>query len=145
MVNSFLSMDKLPDIRQTYCFRAPPRTVFDALTDSKVLVKWWPKKAQIDPIKGGRFSLVFDNGFIREGKLSSFKENESVSFPWVQGTATFKLSKKRKGTLLKLHHEGLVGVEELAASIAGWTYYLSNLKSVLDYGTDLRSKEDSVF
>ncbi|HZW57601.1 MAG TPA: SRPBCC domain-containing protein [Nitrososphaerales archaeon] len=138
-------MDKLPNIKQTWQFKASPSTVFAALTDSKILVKWWPKKAQIDPIKGGRFSLVFDNGFIWEGKLSSFKENKSVAFPWVQGTATFKLSKKGKGTLLKLHHEGFAGVEELAASIAGWTYYLSNLKSILDYGRDLRSKEDSVF
>jgi hypothetical protein len=89
--------------------------------------------------------LVFDNGFIWDGKLSSFKENKSVSFPWVQGTATFKLSKKGKGTLLKLDHQGFVGVQELAASTAGWTYYLSNLKSLLDHGIDLRSKEDAVF
>jgi uncharacterized protein YndB with AHSA1/START domain len=138
-------MEKLPDIKQTYHLKAPPSTVFAALTDSKVLVKWWPKKAQIDPIKGGRFSLVFGNGFIWEGKLSSFNENKLVSFPWVQGTATFRLSKKGKGTLLKLHHAGIAGVQELAASTAGWTYYLSNMRSVLDHGVDLRSDEDSVF
>ncbi len=136
-------MEKLPDINQTYALEAPPSKVFAALTDSRELVKWWAVKARVDPVDGGRFSLVFNNGFVWDGKLSNFEENKSVSFSWVEGTASFKLVKKGEGTLLKLHHAGFVHAERLAASTAGWTYYLSNLKSVLDHGTDLRSKEDS--
>jgi len=133
---------KLPDIEHTFFLEAPPSKVFAALTDSKVLVKWFPAKARIDPVKGGRFSCVMKNGFVWEGKLSEFEEGKSVAFPFL-GTAHFKVARRGKGTLLKLRHEGIESAEDLAGLSGGWSYYLTNLKSVLDHGTDLRSMEDS--
>ncbi len=135
-------MGKLPDIEQNYYLESPPAKVFEALTDSKILAKWFPAKAMLDRVKGGRFSLVMKNGFVWEGKLSAFKEGKLLSIPWVEGTASFELFKKRKGTLLKLHHNGFESVENLVLSSAGWSYYLTNLKSFLDHGIDLRSNDD---
>jgi len=97
----------------------------------------------IDPAEGGRFTLVMKNGFVWEGKIRGMKENKAVSFSWVEGVASFALARKGKGTLLKLSHTGFETTDALAQSSAGWSYYLTNLKSVLDHGADLRSKEDS--
>jgi uncharacterized protein YndB with AHSA1/START domain len=135
-------MGTLPDIETTFYIEAAPSRVFAALTDSNELVKWWPVKAMIDNVEGGRFSLTFKNGFVMEGKLSGFKVNSSVSFSWVEGTASFKLLKTKGGTLLRLHHIGFVTPEALWMSSGGWSYYLTNLKSVLGHGVDLRAKQD---
>lgn len=136
-------MGKLPDINQTYYLEAPPSKVFEALTDSKALVKWFPVKGLLDPVKGGRFSFVMKNGFVWEGKVSGFVEGKSVSVPCMKGTATFNIARKGKGTLLKLRHTGIETSETLVGLSGGWSYYLTNLKSVLDHGVDLRAEEDS--
>ncbi len=135
-------MRSLPDIEQTFFMKAPPSRVFAALTDSKELVNWFAAKASVDDVEGGRFSFVFKNGFVWEGKLSDFKVNKSVSFPWIEGTVSFSLLKKKNGTLLKLRSGGFETVDVMSQSSGGWSYYLTNLKSVLEHGTDLRSKED---
>lgn len=136
-------MGKLPDINQTFYVEASPNRVFEALSDPDELAKWFPAKAMIDPVKGGRFSFVMKNGYVWEGKLSGFKQNKSVSYPFIEGTASFELVKKRRGTLLKLNNTGFETLEMLVAASGGWAYYLTNLKSVLEHGVDLRMKEDS--
>ena len=55
---------------------------------------------------------------------------------------TFKVIKKKDGTLLKLRHTGFKDPEHFAECSSRWGYYLTNMKSVLDHGTDLRSKYD---
>ena len=40
-------------IEQAYYFEAPFEKVFQALTDSKMLVKWFLSKAKVVPEKGG--------------------------------------------------------------------------------------------
>jgi uncharacterized protein YndB with AHSA1/START domain len=136
-------MGKLPDIEQSFYLEAPPSKVFAALTDSKVLSRWFAVKAKIDQGEGGWFSLTMKNGFVWEGKLSGCRVNKSVSYPWVEGTASFGLAGKGRGTMLRLNHTGFETADALVQSSAGWSYYLTNLKSVLDHGTDLRSKDDS--
>ncbi len=133
---------KLPSIDLTFHLQSSPSEVFRALSDSDMLVKWWAAKASISP-EEKKFSLIFDNGFEIDGEISNFKKNKSISFSWVEGISSFELSNKRNDTLLKLHHDGFDSPEALARSSSGWSYYLANMKSVLDYGTDLRSKGDS--
>ncbi len=137
-------MEKIPDIERTFRLEASPKEVFEALTDSRILVKWWPVKARVDAAKGGRFSMVFQNGFVWDGNLLDFEVNKSVTFSWIAGTASFELKRKGKGTSLKLHNAGIDSVERLASASSGWSYYLTNLKSVLDHGTDLRSDGDNL-
>jgi uncharacterized protein YndB with AHSA1/START domain len=133
---------RLPSIDLTFHLQSSPSEVFRALSNSETLVKWWPTKASVSS-EEKRFSLIFDNGFEIDGEISNFKKNKSISFSWVEGISSFTLSSKKDGTLLKLHHDGFESHEALARSSSGWSYYLTNMKSVLDHGTDLRSKDDS--
>lgn len=130
-------------IEQSYRLKASPTTVFQALTDPTILLEWWLSKAHIDPREGGDFDFDWLNGFHLSGKITKFEKDRAVSFSWSQHTtARFEVLKKNRGSMLKLHHGDFKEAEPFALASSRWGYYLMNLKSVLDHGTDLRSKDD---
>jgi len=144
-------MPKLLKIEQSYYFEAPVEKVFQALTDSKILVKWFLSKAKVVPKKGESYSFDWIGGYHMVGKVKEFEMNRSVSFSWsdklksgklARTTVSFKVAKKGQGTSLKLYHTGFVDPEHYAECSSRWGYYLTNMKSVLDHGTDLRSEYD---
>ena len=84
-------------------------------------------------------------------KVKKFDKNKTVSFVWIdkmsdgdiaKTTASFDVAKKGKGTLLQLRHTGFKNPEHFADCSSRWAYYLTNMKSVLDHGQDLRSRHD---
>ena len=144
-------MPKSYVIEQSYYFKAPLKEVFRTLTDSKMLVKWFLSKVEVKPKKGGNYSFSWIGGYHMTGKLKQFQVNKNVSYSWTdrlkngklaQTTASFKVAKKGNGTLLRLRHTGFRDPEHFAECSSRWGYYLTNMKSVLDHGTDLRSKYD---
>jgi len=60
----------------------------------------------------------------------------------IETTASFQVAKKGRGTILKLNHSGFTSPEHFAECSSRWAYYLTNMKSLLDWGTDVRSKYD---
>ncbi|MBO0888697.1 SRPBCC domain-containing protein [Candidatus Bathyarchaeota archaeon] len=129
---------------QSYYLNAPPETVFQALTDPKILVKWFLAKAYVDPREGGDYDFDWLGGFHQSGKITRFEKDKAVSFSWNRNTiAAFETLKKGRGTLLKLHHGRFKDPEPFATASSRWGYFLTNMKSVLDHGIDLRSKDDS--
>jgi len=96
---------------------------------------------------------VFDwiGGYHMMSKVTRFEPNRAIAFAWVdkmedggiaKTNASFQVSKKGKGTLLKLRHTGFTDPNHFAECSSRWAYYLMNLKSVLSEGVDLRSKND---
>ena len=146
-----IDMPKLFVIEQSYYFEAPLRKVFQALTDPKMLVKWFLSNAKVAPKKGGSYSFDWIGGYHMTGKVKHFEKNRAVSFSWcdklwngelARTTASFKVARKGHGTSLRLRHTGFEDPEHFAECSSRWGYYLTNMKSVLDHGTDLRSKYD---
>ncbi len=144
-------MSKSFSIEQSYYFHASPERVFAALTDPAQLVTWFLSNAQVNPKKGGSYTFDWLGGYHMTGKVQGFEEGRAVAYSWHDelpkgGTATtlasFKVSKKGDGTLLALRHTGFTDPEHFAECSSRWGYYLTNLKSVLDHGTDLRSELD---
>jgi len=138
-------------VEQSYYFESPFEKVFQALTEPKMLVRWFLSKATVVPKKGGSYSFDWIGGYHMTGKLKRFEANKAVSFSWsdklkigklAKTTASFKVAKKGHGTLLKLRHTGFEDPEHFADCSSRWGYYLTNMKSVLDHGVDLRSKYD---
>src|SRR6266849_1571915 len=132
---------------QSYYFaRAQPERVFKALTDPKLLVQWFLSKAKLDP-KKATFSFDWIGGYHMTDKVKRFETNKAVSFAWsdklkngktAKTTASFEVAKKGNGTLLKLRHTGFKDPEHFADCSSRWAYYLTNMKSVLEQGVDLR-------
>ena len=138
-------------IEQSYYFEAPFEKVLQALTDSKMLVEWFLSKANVVPKKGGSYSFDRLGGYHMTGTVKQFEKNKAVSFSWhdklksgqwAETTASFKIAKKGRGALLRLRHTRFENPEHFAECSSRWGYYLANMKSVLDHGTDLRSKYD---
>ena len=138
--------------KQEYYFeKAKPEEVFEALTRPKMLVKWFLSKAKLDPKRDGTFFFDWIGGYHMTDKVKRFEKNKAVSFAWsdrlksgkmAKTTASFEVAKKGKGTLLSLRHTGFKDPEHFADCSSRWAYYLTNMKSVLDNGVDLRSKYD---
>jgi uncharacterized protein YndB with AHSA1/START domain len=138
--------------KQSYYFgKSQPEIVFQALTEPKMLVKWFLSKAKLEPRKGGICSFDWLGEYHITDKVKKFEKNKAVSFASAdrlkngkiaKTTASFEVAKKGKGTLLKLRHTGFKYPEHFADCSSRWAYYLTNMKSVLEQGVDLRSKYD---
>lgn len=148
-------MAKIGPIEQTYRLAAPPERVFAALTDPEELVKWFVDKAEFSPKKGGSFRLKWAAGYSLKGRVKAIEPPKKLHLAWIdrfeggkvfETEARFSLKKKGKGTLLTVTHRGFKSGKQWIALYggiqSGWAYYLSNLRSVLDHGTDLRSEFD---
>ncbi len=139
-------------ITQHHQFDAPPRTIFQALTDAKTLCTWWTTTAQSDPVIGGEFRLEFHHtpealaqgkqDMVQEGKYIECDVN-TIQYPWRVGPAKtnvrFVLNVQDGGTDMKLAHSDVPDDEAtLAAMTDGWTFFLGNLANVLAGRPDAR-------
>jgi uncharacterized protein YndB with AHSA1/START domain len=144
-----------PIVRQEYYFESSPETVFNALTEPEELAKWFLGAARMNPKQGGSYTFTWQGGSRHSGKVKKFVRNRALVLTWhdkVKGglyptQVSFALSPKGKGTLLRVRHTGFKdGADWLwlfGAIQSGWAYFLTNLKSVLRQGMDLRSEYDS--
>ena len=137
--------------RQSYYFDTSPTKVFAALTDPRFLVKWFLSDASLEPRKGGTFTFDWIGGYHMVGRVLAFDRGKAVSFEWTdrlpnrreaKTLAAFRVRRKGRSTLLELRHSGFKVPEHFAECASRWAYYLTNLKSVLDHGRDLRSRLD---
>lgn len=140
-------------VSHQYFIRASPKRVFAAVTKPVWITKWLCNEAQIDGRKGGRYALAWKDGPRHSGTIIEFDPDRCITFSWawegvkLKGTR-LRLSVKpsRGGSLLLMEHSGFPRkaewVDLYAGAEWGWTYFAMNLKSVLETGTDLRSKCD---
>ncbi len=140
-------------ITQHHQFDAPPRTIFNALTDATTLCTWWTSAAESDPTIGGEFRLEFQHTpeALAEGKQDMVQEGKyiecdvnTIQLPWQVGpTATnvrFVLNYEAGGTDLKLVHSDVPDDESTVTALTdGWNFFLNNLARVLSGGTDGRA------
>jgi uncharacterized protein YndB with AHSA1/START domain len=149
-----MAKDKLK-IEQSFYYDAPPATVFAALTEPVQLTKWFLSKARVDLKEGGKVEFTWEGGHKMTGEVERLVPGRKVAYGWhddlgkgkkAKTLAVFDVSKKGGGSMLKLTHSGFGDTKawiELYGGIqSGWAYYLTNLKSVLHQGKDLRSKYD---
>ncbi len=151
-------MAKSRTIKQRLFIKAPPSKVFKAITEPRLLKRWFIASAKLSPRKGGNFSFKWQGGYALSGKVLDYNRDKKLSLSWQHGKegkkplgttrVTFKLKPKEEGTILELTHSGYKSgnpwVEEYAEHSSGWAYYLTNLKSVLQHNKDLRSPLDSI-
>ena len=143
-------------VEQEYYFEASPRKVFAALTKPKKLVKWFLVDAKIKPKEGTGYTFTWEGGASHVGKVKKVVIDRALVLTWpdnIKGKiyeteATFTLRPKGDGTLLKITHVGFKEGDDwiwlYGAVQSGWAYYMTNLKSVLMEGVDLRSKHDKI-
>ena len=138
-------------IEQAYFFKASPKKVFDALTTPEGLTSWFLSDAALEARTGSIYEFDWLGGYHMEGNIKGIQSGKSVSYSWhdklpngknAVTNASFSVAKKGSGTILKLRHTGFEDPVHFAECSSRWGYYLTNMKSVLDHGTDLRSEYD---
>jgi uncharacterized protein YndB with AHSA1/START domain len=148
-------MAKPPDIKARYYLDAPPSEVFKALTEPKKLAKWFLDDARFEPKEGSTYEFFWKGYPSQKGKVEKVVVDRLLVLTWpntvkakvYRTKVSFALSRKGKGTILGLTHTGFGEGDDwvwlYGAIQAGWAYSLTNLKSVLSEGVDLRSKHDA--
>jgi uncharacterized protein YndB with AHSA1/START domain len=148
-------MAKIPSIEQTFYYAVTPERLFAALTDPEELARWFVGKAVFPARKGATFRLLWEGGYSMKGKVLEIDPPRKLRLAWIDRfdskktfttEARFLLEKKGRGTLLTLKHSGFKSGKRWVALYggiqSGWAYYLLNLRSVLETGSDLRRKAD---
>lgn len=138
-------------IQITKTIAAPPEAVFRALTDAEELARWFPTSADSDARTGGTFEYRFEfadpaMNHTYGGEYEDVTANERLRFPWKGGssptTVEYTLRPSGEGTELRLAHtgwgEGAEWDESRSNHEQGWGFFLGNLQSYLESGTDGR-------
>jgi uncharacterized protein YndB with AHSA1/START domain len=148
-------MAKPPRVEMSYYYAAPPAEVYAALTEPKRLTTWFAPEARVTLRKGGTYRLRWPGGVSMRGRVKKFEPGRLLVIDWIdrleggrvfETEARFELERTGRGTLLSITHSGFQKGPRWTALYGGvtfgWTYYLLNLRSVLEHGTDLRDARD---
>lgn len=138
------------DVTRSATFRIPitidPPSLFDYLTDAQKLEKWFPDEAVFEPQLLGKYHFRWnDREGVWSGIVTEFIRGNTLGFTWkapdeeLETNVKIRLSVQPGGsTLLDLTHSGFTSDEAMDKAIKDWVFYLSNLKSVVEGGPDLR-------
>jgi len=150
-------MAKSPTIQQTFYYAVPPERVYAALTEPAELVRWFADQAKVAAKKGGAYRLTWSTGYTMRGRVKRAEAGKALVVDWVdrfeggkvfETEARFALAKRGRGTQLSVTHRGFKSGKKWVALYgavqSGWAYYLTNLRSVLEHGIDLRSDRDAL-
>lgn len=128
--------------------KGTPAQVFAAWTDSKTVSAWFTTKTVIEPRKGGRVYFEWQLGDTHETILYSISKNKELTFGFGSGDerVTVRIKKRGVGCICELHQYGMKTSPKAKwtmhrGCLQGWTFFLANLKSYLEHGIDLRSRD----
>jgi uncharacterized protein YndB with AHSA1/START domain len=137
-------------------YNASPAKLFKLWTKENELCKWFLVSAKMELRKGGEYEWEWMMGAREKGKVLAVKKNSLFRFTFAGGICEVKFRRAGKGCLVILRQYDIpidekhkVGTH-LSCSI-GWTFFLTNLKSYIETGVDLREydqkhlKEGTVF
>ena len=128
--------------------KAPPEKVFKAWTDGKIVSKWFSVKAEIEPKKNGRIYYEWLANDKLETKVIEIVKNRKFVIPFgSKGVIVeVKIKKDGRGSICELRQYNMktgpkdrVGMH--MGCKTGWVFFLTNLKSYLEHGIDLRSHD----
>ncbi|HMQ80233.1 MAG TPA: SRPBCC domain-containing protein [Ignavibacteria bacterium] len=137
-------------------FKGSPEKLFKMWTEPKLLCKWFLTGAKVDLKARGDYSFMWVMDVMERGKVLAVRKNSFFSFTFAGGKCDVKFRKSGKDCIVSLRQYGIPTDERhkvgthMSCQI-GWTFFLANLKSVLETGKDLREfnpkylKEGTVF
>jgi uncharacterized protein YndB with AHSA1/START domain len=141
-------------LRLPIFIHASPKRTFKWVSDGDRLTRWFADSAALSGRKGGNYRLGWEGGPTHTGKVLEFERGKRLTLSWQWpgkehlGVTKLKLTlePKEDGTVLRFIHSGFQRSPEwnelYEGAIRGWTYFMMNLKSVLESDRDLRSPYD---
>jgi uncharacterized protein YndB with AHSA1/START domain len=134
---------------------APPERIFEALTSSDLLMRWWNgeggpcrvKLWEFEPRVGGRWRCAVEDPSQKmlpggegttTGEIVEFDPPRTLAYTWLASFHSkpevvthvrWTLVPTRDGTLVKMTHSGLKPLPEGAGYAEGWPGVVNSLKS----------------
>jgi len=139
-------MSQIPDeLRREVTIHARPERVWSALTDPKMVVRWFPTvAAEIDLRPGGAMRFAWDDG-ADEAIVDEVDAPTRLAFRWRPAgtdrpytTVTIALTEVDAGTRLVLTESGFAALpdeineQSFAGNMKGWGGELEELRALLE-------------
>ncbi len=123
--------------------QAPAARIYQALTTTEGLQRWWSQHSRIEPGPGGKARISFYNDavvFELRNKASDPGKKvvwtvESGPPDWIDTEISWTLTESEGPTNVFLAHRGFASTEGNFASVNfNWGWYFISLKSYLEKG-----------
>ena len=142
-------------------FNTDARSIYEAWATPAGLESWFLRKADFYAIAGRlrephEFILKedvyewywhgFDDSAVEKGEVLEVNSIDFLKFTFSAGSiVTISISTKNGSAIVELTQENIPEERDLSQNLyvqcqIGWTFYLANLKSVIEGGVDLRNK-----
>lgn len=116
--------------------------IFEAITQPKQLIKWWPKGCQGKPELDEIYNFYFAPEYDWYGKVIKVQQNKSFYIKMIQSDDNwnptsfgFELKSKGNGVTVMFSHEGWPSCNaEFRESSYCWAILLNSLKNYLEKG-----------
>jgi uncharacterized protein YndB with AHSA1/START domain len=127
---------------------APVSKVFKAWTDQDQVSQWFTTRTEIQPRKGGRLYFEWVAGDKWESEVLAVRKNQLFAFLFGDKGETVEVKFRKLGRkcICELHQYNIKTDPKSRYvmhrdTLQGWTFFLTNLKSWLEHGIDLRSHD----
>ena len=125
---------------------APAEEVYQMWTVPEKLRKWFLLDGKIEPKKGGNYAWTWTPGLKETGKIIDIKKPAKISFTFADSVCEVSIKKNKRGSMVILHQHNIPVTEHHKSGVhlncnSGWTFFLINLKTYMEYGIDLREKD----
>lgn len=133
------------DIEFDVYIKASPEQVYRAVSDSTILIDWWPKTCIGVPKKGSEYNFFFEEPYDWYGTCIKAKENESFYIritksdeDWDNTIFGYQFDIHKEGTMVSFSHKGWKeNNHHYRNSSYCWAVLLKGLKNLLEKGEKL--------
>ncbi len=132
----------MADIFHNFSIEAPAEKVFEAISLSEGLDKWWTKASAVNPLRGGMYTLDFGPEYIWNAIVTEYVKDKvfelkmtEADADWLGTKIGFILIAHKNKTTVNFYHTGWPQKNEhYKISSYCWAMYLRILKRHLEYG-----------
>lgn len=121
--------------------------IFEFLADPQKLSQWFPDQAIMEARFGGKYHFRWrDTQGVWSGVITEFVRGNTLAYTWqppgeaYETNVRYRLSPQGAETMVELSHSGFTTSAAQEKAVQAWVFYLQNLKSVVEEGTDLREQ-----
>ncbi len=150
------------EFKKRISINAEKQTIFDYWSTQENLEKWFlsdadfyspnndPKSRNARICSGDKYKWMWhgsDN--IGEGEILETNNMDSLKFTFLGCEVVIKIKEEQEANMIELIQSKIPLDESSRMSYyvgctRGWTFYLTNLKSILEGGIDLRNKNNNL-
>ncbi len=112
---------------------APVERVFACFTEEEAMLSWHGKEVTLDPVPGGIYRVVFENGTTITGNYREVEHNKrlvyTARYNEVDSVVTVDFISEKGGTKVLLKQEFMPD-QDITSFDHGWDYFLGILREM---------------